>query len=213
MANGLAGLTLSGALYLAAGPAPAATVSDPLISEITSNPAGLSDREREWFEPNNPTPDAINLEGVTIGDDCSDRHRIETDQLILPGEYLTLARGTAPGLAPDYIYSGFTLGNSADEIPFGNALGELLRLDYGDDFAVTGISREMSNQPVIEANYGLTPAAFGYATGDFAITGRTGSFAPAPMPLQETAWVLLSGLAALLSPLCLPRLDFEGQRI
>jgi hypothetical protein len=91
LAKGIAHFGLVCSLSLTTGFSHAMMVSDLLISEIMVNPAALSDARGEWFELYNPTDDEINLRALILGDDGSDRHRIESDLLILPGEYLTLA--------------------------------------------------------------------------------------------------------------------------
>jgi len=206
-AKGIAHFGLLCLLSLCINPAHAVTVSDLLISEVMANPAAFSDARGEWFELYNPTTEVINLHEVTIGDDGSDRHRIESDLLIMPGEYLTLARYLDPGFTPDYVYDGFTLGNSDDEIVFSDGVSELLRLDYGSDFDAAGRSRELVGLPMIESNYDLTLASLGYGLGDIGTPGAAGStslgLSPAPLPavvpVPAAAWLFVSGLLALSS--------------
>ena len=118
--------------------AAAVTVADLLISEVMVNPGAVSDTRGEWFELYNPTTEEINLHNITIGDDDCDNHKIETDLLILPDHFLTLARNGDSalngGLSADYVYDNFTLSNSEDEILFRDDSLELLRLAYGDSF-------------------------------------------------------------------------------
>jgi hypothetical protein len=182
-------------------PGHAVTVSDLLISEVMAYPAALSDARGEWFELYNPTTEPINLHEITIGDDAKDRHRIESDLLVLPGEYLTLARYLDPGFIPDYVYDDFTLGNSDDEIVFSDGIAELLRLDYGSDFDAAGRSRELGGLPMIASNYDFTPMSFNYGFGDIGTSGAAGSanLAPSKVPIPATVWLFVSGLLALFS--------------
>jgi len=200
-AKGIAHLGLLCSLSLFTNLGHAVTVSDLLISEVMANPAALSDARGEWFELYNPTTETINLREITIGDDANDRHRIETDLLVLPGEYLTLARYLDPGFTPDYVYDDFTLGNSDDEIVFSDDVSELLRLDYGSDFDAAGRSRELVELPMIEASYDLTLAALTYGLGDIGTPGTAGStsFVPSAVPIPAAAWLFVSGLLALFS--------------
>ena len=206
-AKGIAHFGLLCLLGLSTNPAHAVTVSDLLISEVMANPAALSDARGEWFELYNPTTEVINLHEVTIGDDGSDRHKFESDLLVLPGEYLTLARYLDPGFVPDYVYDGFTLGNSDDEIVFSDGIEELLRLDYGSDFDAAGRSRELVELPMIAANYDLTMASLSYGPGDIGTPGAAGStglgLLPEPIlavvPIPATVWLFVSGLLALFS--------------
>ena len=183
-------------------PCYAMSVSDLLISEIMANPAGIADTRGEWFELYNPTIEPINLRGIDLGDDGSNRHRFDTDLLILPGEFLTLARSATPGFEPDYVYNGFTLSNSADEIVFRDGLMELLRLDYDTGFAVAGVSRELLQLPMMASNYDLTLASLSYGAGDIGTPGAAGVMlqAPSAVPIPGTVWLFISGLFAVFSP-------------
>ncbi len=200
LAKGIAHFGLICSLSLTTGFSHAMMVSDLLISEIMVNPAALSDARGEWFELYNPTHGEINLREITLGDDGSDRHRIESDLLILPGEYLTLARYFDPGFVPDYVYDDFILSNSGDEIVFSDGISELLRLEYGSNFDAAGRSRELGGLPMIASNYDLTLASLNYGLGDIGTPGEAGSLrlAVSTVPLPATAWLFISGVLALL---------------
>jgi hypothetical protein len=170
--------------------AAAVTVADLLISEIMVNPGAVSDTRGEWFELYNPTTEEINLNSITIGDDGGDSHKIETDLLILPGHFLTLARnGDAAlngGLNADYVYDDFTLSNSGDEILLHDGPLELQ-------------SRELIDLPMIEANYGLTLASLTYGIGDLGTPGAPGSasLAPSAVPLPAAAWLFITAIIGI----------------
>jgi hypothetical protein len=186
-----------------ASPVLASSVSDLLISEVMSNPAALPDSAGEWFELYNPTDLEVNLRGIDLGDDGSNRHRFDSDLLILPQQYLTLARGSAPGFVPDYVYANFTLSNSSDEIVFRDALIELLRLDYGPGFSAAGRSRELRHLPLETGSYELTLAALTYGSGDIGTPGIAGSVSfarPAAVPVPAAIWLFISGLLVVLTP-------------
>jgi len=206
-AKGFAHFGLLVSLSTYTGFSHAMPISDLLISEVMVNPAALSDARGEWFELFNPTTEEINLREITIGDDGRDRHRIESDLLILPGEYLTLARYFDPGFIPDYIYERFTLSNGGDEIVFRDGISELLRFDYGTDFDTAGRSRELGGLPMIASNYDLTPASFGYGYGDIGTPGNSGSFRipVAAVPLPDTVWLFIGGTLMLLTSTALLR--------
>lgn len=206
-ANGFARLGLGCALALSLNTGHATTLGELWISEVMPDPAALSDAAGEWFELYNPATAPFNLNGTTLGDDDGDLHRIETDLLILPGEYLTLARSAAPGFAPDYVYSSFTLGNSGDEIVLRDPLGDVLRLDYGASFDAPGRTRELLTLPLLAANYGLTPPDFTFGPGDIGTPGFGGSADLSPVPLPASAWLFVSSLIALLSPALMPRIN------
>ena len=213
MAKGLASLALTGLISISLAPATAASIGDLWISEVMANPAALSDSEGEWFELYNPTAETFNLHDLTIGDDGGDLHRIDTDLLILPGHFLTLARSPAPGFTPDYVYDDFTLANSSDEIVLRDALTDVLRLDYGSGFAVAGVSRELVTLPLTAASYALTPALFSYGAGELGTPGAAGPTAlpVAAVPLPASAWLFVSAMLALVSPRFLPRFQWAGR--
>jgi hypothetical protein len=206
MKKRIARLGLICSFSLFTSPAFAFSVSDLLISEVMANPAALSDSAGEWFELYNPTDGEINLRGIDLGDDGSNRHHFDSDLLILPRQYLTLARGSTPGFVPDYVYDNFTLSNSADEIVLRDGLVELLRLDYGSGFSVSGRSRELQQLPMLAANYGLTLASMAYGPGDIGTPGVAGSAslapppAPSTVPLPAAAWLFVTGLLAVFFP-------------
>jgi hypothetical protein len=202
MKKGIARLGLICSLTVFTQPGFAATVSDLLITEVMVNPAALSDSQGEWFELFNPTDEQINLLGIDLGDDGSNRHRFDSDLLILPGEFLTLARGADPGFTPDYVYANFTLSNGSDEIVLREGLVELLRLDYGPGFGVAGRSRELQQLPMMASNYALTLASLGYGAGDIGTPGSGAAGLPptvSSVPLPAAVWLFVSGLLAVLS--------------
>lgn len=104
-------------------PAPSAR-GDVLITEFMANPDAVADSVGEWFEIHNPsatqTYDLQNClledfppNGMTMGDS----HVISGSVEIPPGGYVTLARSSMPGMfVPDYVYAGFQLANTEDEI-------------------------------------------------------------------------------------------------
>jgi hypothetical protein len=183
-------------------------ISNLLISEIMANPAAIPDSRGEWFELYNPTLEPINLRGLDLGDDGSDRHRFDTDLLILPSEFLTLARSADPGFVPDYVYDNFTLANSADEIVLRDGLLELLRLDYGSGFVGAGVSRELQQLPMMMSNYGLTLASLSYGVGDIGTPGVAGGMflAPSAVPIPAAAWLFFTGVLAIFSPTVLRKI-------
>ncbi len=202
MARKIARLGLICSFVLSVNTGFASSVSDLLITEVMANPAALSDTRGEWFELHNPTDREINLRGFSIGDDGVKRHSFDTDLLIMPGEFLTLARSSNPGFIVDYVYDNFTLANSGDEIVLRDGLFELLRLDYGSGFAVAGHSRELLQLPMLASNYGLTLASLSYGSGDIGTPGAAGGALPPPsaIPLPAAAWLFISGILAVLSP-------------
>ena len=200
MAKGIAHFGILFLLIVYTGQGSAMLVSELLISEVMANPVALPDARGEWFELYNPTDQEINLRDITIGDDDRDRHKIETDLLIMPSEYLTLARSVDPGFVPDYVYNNFTLGNGADEIVFGNGITELLRLDYGAGFVEAGRSSELFRLPMLASNYGPTLTSHTFGPGDIGTPGLAGSAIAGvyTVPLPAMIWLFPSGFLAML---------------
>ncbi|MCA9604235.1 MAG: lamin tail domain-containing protein [Myxococcales bacterium] len=94
---------------------PPTTAGDLVINEIFQNPSGTTEANREWFEVYNTTTATLNLNGCRVFDDGTDSFTIAGDVLIHPGQYFTFG-GRLVTFTPSYEYSGFTLGNTDDEI-------------------------------------------------------------------------------------------------
>jgi hypothetical protein len=126
---------------------------DIVISEIYYDTAGTPDQRHEWLEVFNPTPVPINLRSWTLSDQPGSSQQLTTivADVIVPalGSAVLCAEiavAEADGVACDYQYGFFELGNSADEVilrfggllvdevwydesPWPVALGESLQLD------------------------------------------------------------------------------------
>jgi hypothetical protein len=91
-----------------------------LLTEIMADPAAAADQTGEWLEIANTGDADANLRGWALADLDGDRHQIETDLWIAPGQYLVLARSGDPaangGIVPHYVYRGLQLANEADEV-------------------------------------------------------------------------------------------------
>lgn len=99
---------------------------DLLITEIMYNPSALSDAEGEWFEVYNNSVKTLNLIDLVIRRGSNnDLHRISSDLIISPSEYVVLA---ISGLATDNV-----------DYPYGPAISltntgyELFINEYGTD--------------------------------------------------------------------------------
>ena len=186
-------------LYLFSTGLHAGTIGDLIISEFMANPLALIDREGEWIELYNPTDHEINLRDGWLGDDGNDLHRFETDLLIPPHEYLTLARSAAPGFLPDYVYTDFVLANGTDEIVFGDASGELIRFNYQSGFVPTGRSLELVNRGAPTDTYAPVLDRWVYGSGDIGTPGVAGQYhyRGSSIPVPQTAWLFVGGIAML----------------
>jgi len=194
-------------VFSVCGISQAATVSDLLISEIMADPVAVSDSNGEWFELFNPGSETVSLDGLYLHDDGSNNVLLSGSGLsIASGSYFVLARNgdslSNGGFSADYAYgSGFSLGNSSDEIVFSDTSGELLRFNYGSGFVGSGVSMELISDSMLSSNYAASLTAYG--DGDFGTPGSAGSYAftvePSPVPLPGAAWLMISGLIGLLA--------------
>lgn len=113
---------------------------DMVVTEFMKDPAHVGDTQGEWVEIHNQLPWRLNLEGWTIGDDDGPEHTISNGGFgvfVRPGDYFVLGRSADlaanGGVEVDYVYTGFTLSNGADEIVFRRRNGTVVdRVAYDD---------------------------------------------------------------------------------
>ncbi|MCB2208394.1 MAG: lamin tail domain-containing protein [Bacteroidetes bacterium] len=93
---------------------------DLVITEIIANPDVIPDGDGEWFEVYNVTDHPIEMEGLVIRDDDFDSFTIVGTLVVPSNGYVVLGlNGNEEdngGVTLDYVYSGFALGNSGDEV-------------------------------------------------------------------------------------------------
>ena len=176
-----------------------------VISEFMANPAAVSDATGEWLELFNTTVNPIDVNGLTLADNGNDLHVIDNGGplFVASGDYLLLARGgesaSNGGLNPDYVYSGFVLGNSNDTIVLSDGATEIARIDYDSSLVAAGQSAELLALPGVFGNYALTPASLTYGGGDVGTPGAAGSVSlpVAAVPVPAALWLLFSGVGGL----------------
>ena len=152
-----------------------------VITEIMVNPASVSDSYGEWFEITNTTDTAISLDGWTVKDSDSDMHLIQSenqDITIDPSQFYVLARNgnmsSNGGVVPDYVYSGFSLSNTEDEIILMDSDGAIVdEVQYTNEWDFpNGRSKEIhdvnSDNSLIENWFAST---FSYGSGDYGTPG------------------------------------------
>ncbi|MEL6820727.1 MAG: lamin tail domain-containing protein, partial [Calditrichota bacterium] len=172
---------------------------DIMISEILQNPDAVSDANGEWFEVYNTTSSAIDINGWIIKDDDSDSHTISNGgALEVPANgFLVLARNgnisTNGGVTVDYQYSGFTLGNSADEVVLllSDGTTEIDRIEYdggpnwpdpnGEAMVYTGTPSGNNNDPNL---WGRASVAWSGSSGDLGSPGTQGGDQALPVVLN-----------------------------
>lgn len=133
------GLTLLESGMLAAQ-GPQSQAGFVIITEFMKDPTAVADTKGEWIEVYNAAPWRVNLEGCILTDDSGSQHVISTGGAglrFMPGRYLVLGNNadvnTNGGVQVDYAYSGFGLGNAADQIILSRPNGSVLdRVDYDD---------------------------------------------------------------------------------
>ncbi len=109
-----------------------------LISEFLANPASaVADNDGEYILLFHAGEEAANLRGWRLLDLGSDLYVFETDLILEAGEFLVLGRNADisvnGGVPVHYVYDGFTLANSSDEILVVAADGtEIDRVLWGD---------------------------------------------------------------------------------
>ena len=154
-----------------------------VVTEIMVNPASVSDSYGEWFEIANVTDTIISLEGWSIKDNGSDTHVIQTDNqesMIQPGQFYVLARNgnisSNGGVYSDYVYGGFSLSNTEDEIIILDSDGAIVdEVHYTSEWNFSsGISKEIhennSDNSLIENWFAST---LSYGSGDYGTPGSS----------------------------------------
>lgn len=101
-------------------PLPKSQSGDLIITELMINPTWVSDVKGEYVELYNASNNTYNLEGFSLMDSGSDSARINSRLIILPRQFMVLARDSSMasngGFNSDYQYNGFTLNNLNDEV-------------------------------------------------------------------------------------------------
>jgi hypothetical protein len=105
------------------GPGHGIPLGAPVISEFMKDPTVVGDTAGEWIEVYNAGAFDVNLEGWALADAGSNFHVISTGGaglIVPPGGRVVLGNNADPalngGVAVDYKYASYTLGNGADQI-------------------------------------------------------------------------------------------------
>ena len=123
-----------------------------VITEVMANPASVSDSYGEWFEVLNTTDSTIDMHGWSIKDLDGDEHHLISDQTTIPilsGEYFILAKNSDQtqngGVNVNYVYNGYSLSNSDDEIILLDASGAIVdEVHYSNGWPFSsGVSMEI----------------------------------------------------------------------
>ncbi len=193
--------------------APPANYGDVIINEIMQNPAAVSDSKGEYFELYNTTDEDIDINGWVIKDKDYDSHTIDNggSLIISAHSYLVLGNNADTLLNGnyhcDYEYSGFYLGNSADEIILvdGTVVIDSVYYDGGPVFPdPTGASMELdpSHQNADDNDNGANwyTAYTPYGLGDCGTPGSANpGSAPSP-PINVTITIADTNVVLTWSP-------------
>ncbi|MFQ6677933.1 MAG: choice-of-anchor D domain-containing protein [Fidelibacterota bacterium] len=169
-----------------------------VINEIMQNPSEVSDPLGEWIEVHNRWFTPIHLEDFTLADDGADAHTISSDVIIPAGGYTVLGvnadTSTNGNVKVDYVFSGFSLGNSDDEVviklPGGTEL-DRVNYDNGATFPdPAGASMELIAphfDNTIGSNWtmGVTP----YGDGDLGSPGRRNDAFSGQIAVSDTTFL------------------------
>ena len=152
-----------------------------VISEIMANPGSVSDSYGEWFEIVNTTDSTIDLQGWSIKDLDGDEHELHSDQasiLISPNEYFVLAKNNDQslngGVEVDYVYEGYSLSNSDDEVILLDASGSVVdEVHYSNGWPFSsGVSMEIHDPLIDNALIGSWfSSTSSYGNGDMGSPG------------------------------------------
>lgn len=118
-----------------------------LVTEFMAMSQGGLGDAGEWVELYNATEVILNLDGCVLGDADADAHTVAGPLLVAPGGSLALARSDDPvenhGLTADYIYAGFQLSNTEDEIVLTCGATEIDRVEFTDAWVTEGVAIQL----------------------------------------------------------------------
>ena len=178
-----------------------------VISEIMANPGSVSDSYGEWFEIVNTTDSTIDLQGWSIKDLDGDDHELSSDQasiLISPEEYFVLAKNNDQslngGVEVDYVYEGYSLSNSDDEVILLDASGSVVdEVHYSNGWPFSsGVSMEIHDPLIDNALIGSWfSSTSSYGNGDM---GSPGAAFDGPLKINQETLIPASFVINTLYP-------------
>ena len=151
---------------------------DVVVTEVMVNPSAVSDSYGEWFELYNAGSSTVSMNGWLLLDNGSNEHNV-TSISIDSGEYIVFGRNTDSavngGYDADYVYSGFQLANSEDEIKLIDAEGRIVDvIEYNSSFPYSsGASMYLKNityDNAVDTSWAMSDMEYG--SGDLGTPGR-----------------------------------------
>jgi len=149
-----------------------------VVTEVMVNPSVVSDSYGEWFELYNAGSSTVSMDGWLLLDNGNDEHNV-TSISIDSGEYIVFGRNTDSsvngGYDADYVYSGFQLSNSEDEIKLIDDEGRLVDvIEYNSSYPYSsGSSMYLKNinfDNAVDTSWAMSEVAYG--SGDYGTPGR-----------------------------------------
>ena len=151
---------------------------DVVVTEVMVNPSAVSDSYGEWFELYNAGSSTVSMNGWLLLDNGSNEHNV-TSISIVTGEYIVFGRNTDSavngGYDADYVYSGFQLANSEDQIKLIDAEGRIVDvIEYNSSFPYSsGASMYLKNityDNAVDTSWAMSEVEYG--SGDLGTPGR-----------------------------------------
>ena len=153
-------------------------VGQIVVTEFMAKSEGGNSDDGEWVEVYNTTEAILDLQGCLLKDLDNDSHVIDQPLTIGPGMFLVLGRSDDllenHGLEPDYVYAGFTLSNTADEIVVQCAELVIDQAIYTSDAVVTGAAYQL-DPDAFDATLNDLPANWCPALTDYGTDGLLGT--------------------------------------
>lgn len=153
---------------------PPSTPGQVIVTEFMARSQEGSSDNGEWLELYNKTDSDLDLKGCFLLDDGSNSFQFADSVLIKAGEYLALGKsGDAVanhGLPVDFVYSGYTLSNTDDEIVLKCGETEIDRVNFTATWVLLGVAIQLDPDALDhELNNSLDnwcPATTPYGTAD-----------------------------------------------
>ncbi|MCP4649965.1 MAG: PEP-CTERM sorting domain-containing protein [PVC group bacterium] len=177
------------------------------INEIMIDPQEVSDTYGEWLELYNDGTESVDVNAWVVKDADSNHHVInnEAPLLISPDGFLLLGRNGEVDFngdyLPDYVYEGFILSNTEDEVILEDNLGtEISRLEYsngtwpiysGRSLAFSGVG-DINSPEYWFATEAISDNIFG--AGDYGTPGASNT-----IPEPSTLFLMLAGVLTILT--------------
>jgi hypothetical protein len=114
---------------------------DLVITEFQANPYIVADGDAEWFEVYNNSGFLVDLDGLVVYDLGTDSFTVSGTLEVADGDFLVFGINDDTtlndGVPVDYVYSGYSLANSSDEIVLSNGSIDIDEIIYDGTWPVS----------------------------------------------------------------------------